>query len=262
MISSRARVVEIEEVAERCFYLLLEEKTLAAKSCPGQFIHMRITDNFFPFLRRPFSIAGTFPEKGLLWIIFRLSGAGTKILSRIRRGEEIECLGPLGNGFNLRKSTGLAVLLGGGAGIAPLLFLAKTLQESQKQVALYYGASRAAELIPVQQFLPRGVEVNLATEDGSCGFKGLVTDLLESRLQKELLPGEIFACGPRKMMQSLAIICRSKKIPAQFSLEERMACGIGACQGCAVEIKAGEKRTVFKRVCRDGPVFDSCEVVW
>lgn len=262
MISSRARVVEIEEVADSCFYLLLEEKTIAAKSCPGQFIHIRITDNFFPFLRRPFSIAGTFPEKGLLWIFFRLSGAGTKILSRIRRGEEIDCLGPLGNGFNLRKSTGLPVLLGGGVGVAPLLFLAKTLQESQRQVALYYGASRAAELIPVQKFLPPGVEVNLATEDGSCGFKGFVTDLLQSRLQKGLLPGGIFSCGPRQMMQSLAEMCRDKKIPVQFSLEEIMACGIGACQGCSVEIKAGENNAVFKRVCRDGPVFDSREVVW
>ncbi len=262
MFLSRARVLEREEVADGYFSLLLEERRLAREAFPGQFLHIRITDNAVPFLRRPFSIAGTFPGEGLSRVIFRLSGEGTKILSRIRSGDALDCLGPLGNGFKPSEDLQPSVLVGGGIGVAPLLFLAKTLEKSRKKVILYYGVSRAAELLPVQKFLPPGVDVNLATDDGSGGFRGFVTDLLQSHLQTGFLPGEIFACGPRPMLQNLAEMYRGKEISMQFSLEEMMACGIGACLGCSIEVQNGEKETVYKRVCRDGPVFNFFEVVW
>lgn len=254
--------MEKEEVADGYFSLLLQEKWLARKAFPGQFLHIRINDSIFPFLRRPFSIAGTFPGEGLFRVLFRICGEGTKLLSRIRPGDALDCLGPLGNGFRTCEDLQPSVLIGGGIGVAPLLFLAKTLDESCKKVILYYGASRAAELLPVQKFLSPGVEVNLATDDGSSGFRGFVTDLLQSRLQTGFLPGEIFACGPRPMLQNLAEMYRGKKIFMQFSLEEKMACGIGACLGCSLEVQNGEKETVYKRVCREGPVFNFYEVVW
>ncbi len=262
MFLSGVRVMETEEVVDGCFSLLLEGKNIAVNAYPGQFIHMRIADNLLPFLRRPFSLAETFPEEGLFRIIFRLIGAGTKILSRVRRGDVLDCLGPLGTGFKPCEDLRLSILVGGGIGVAPLLFLAKKLQEKGNKVIMYYGASQSADLIPVHQFLPPGVEINLATEDGSSGFPGFVTDLFQTHLQNGLLPEEIFACGPRLMLQKLAEVHRNKKIPMQFSLEEMMACGIGACLGCSVEMQRGENETVFKRVCRDGPVFKSCEVVW
>lgn len=262
MFLSRAKVLQVEKLTVDCFSLMLEEKSLATRSLPGQFLHIRLSESSVPFLRRPFSIAGTFPEKGFLQIIFRLRGIGTKILSKVRQGDVLDCLGPLGNGFKPREDTKISVLLGGGIGVAPLLFLAKRLKETQKKVLLYYGAPRSAELLPVQKFLSPGVEANLATEDGSCGFPGFVTDLHESHLRKGLLPEEIFACGPRPMMQKVAEMYKGKTVYMQFSLEEKMACGIGACQGCPIEIKSGENETVFKRICRDGPVFNPCEVVW
>ncbi len=262
MFLSRAKVWENEEVAGGCFSLTLQDERLARESRPGQFVHIRLGAGPVPFLRRPFSIAGASPARGLVQIIFRLRGMGTKILSGVCRGDELDCLGPLGNGFRAGEELKTSVLLGGGVGVAPLLFLAKTLREAGKEVLLYYGAPGEPELLPVERYLFPGVEVNLATEDGSKGFKGFVTDLYGSHLRRGLLPQELFACGPRPMMQKIAGMHRGKGVYMQFSLEERMACGIGACQGCPVEITDGENGTVFKRVCRDGPVFNPREVVW
>jgi len=258
----KAKVLRVEKLAIDCFSLLLEEKNLATGSLPGHFLHIRVGEGPAPFLRRPFSIAGTSPGEGFLQIIFRLRGAGTRILSRACPGDMLDCLGPLGNGFRPRENCKISVLLGGGMGVAPLLFLARRLKEVRERVVLYYGVSRGLEKIPVQNFLPPGVEINLATEDGSGGFAGLVTDLHRSHLQRGLRPEEVFACGPRPMMQRVAGMYRDKKVDMQFSFEERMACGVGACHGCPIEIKVGDSDTVFKRVCRDGPVFNPYEVVW
>jgi len=308
MLSAMVRVADIQEATAGCFYLLLENETLAGEALPGQFLHLRIAArSLTPFLRRPFSIAGALPGKGLLQVLFRVVGEGTELLSKVERGDELECLGPLGNGFELGdrfedapdsagapasapasvdKSGGdkthLSILLGGGIGIAPLLFLANRLHENNRKVILFYGAPRAAELIPVERFLPPGVEVNLATDDGSGGYKGFITDMFQAYLHKQRNQQqsnqqqttrqqdgappliEVFACGPRQMLQTLAGMEAVRDIEMQFSLEERMACGVGACCGCAVEIRSAEAvhETIFKRVCRDGPVFKSSEVVW
>jgi dihydroorotate dehydrogenase electron transfer subunit len=314
---SGAKVIESEMVASGIFSLLLEEKRLAEEARPGQFIHLRLNKNSSaaPLLRRPFSIAGAFPERGFLQIVFQLRGEGTKTLSSLQGGDELDCLGPLGSGFQPGEDSQLAALLvGGGIGVAPLLFLAQTLLQSHKRVLLFYGAARLTELIPLERFLPPGVEVYLATDDGSAGFQGFVTDMLHFRLQKEgRLPAEIFACGPRLMMKRLAGMEIARDMRMQLSLEEMLACGIGACHGCAVETSRGIKKeteaapgdgavkgapgasaadvtggadgeaasgcgsavgssapgvlcgvdeTVFSRICRDGPVFNSFEVVW
>ncbi len=258
---SRARVTEITEITSNHYYLLLEDPQMARESIPGQFLHIRIRESLAPFLRRPFSIAGASPGEGTLKIIFRVAGEGTRILSSVRQGEYLDCLGPLGSGFKPLKGPVFSALVAGGVGVAPLLFLARTLVQEQKKVFLFYGASSLGELIPVRRFLPGEIEIHLATEDGSGGFRGLATALFEEALRNGLKPGEIFACGPRPMLQALAEKNREWDYPMQLSLEERMACGIGACQGCAVKIRKGEE-TGYRPVCRNGPVFYSHEVVW
>jgi len=259
---SEARIADIEEVAAGCFSLVLEQRGIAEEASPGQFIFIRINNSLTPFLRRPFSIAGVWPETGLLQIFFSLRGEGTEILSRKRRGDILDSFGPMGTGFSPGDDPSLTVLLGGGIGMAPLLFLARNLQERQKKIVLFYGASQSDQLIPLQRFLSSDIEINLATDDGSSGFKGFVTDLFQSRLQDGMQPEEIFACGPRQMMQNLMNMEIANSIKMQFSMEERMACGIGACRGCVVEIRSSTDEKVYKRVCRDGPVFNSSEVVW
>ena len=285
---SGVKIIKVEEIAAGCFHMLLEKKKMAEKALPGQFLHIRVSNNPAPLLRRPFSIAGASPDEGLLRIFFRLRGKGTELLSGLRPGDLLDCLGPLGTGFRFTPDSADAeiavkaggsvdagvtseafhtVLLGGGIGVAPLLFLAQTLQKKHKdrKIILFYGAPRLEEMIPVHEYLPPGVRISLATDDGSAGFKGVVSDLCQSRLQNGLLPEEIFACGPPQMLQTLTKMEILQNIRMQFSLEERMACGVGACLGCAVETRArsGDKaETAYKRVCRDGPVFDSSEVIW
>ena len=284
MLSSGTGITTIEEITAGCFYMQLENKSMSEKAQPGQFLHIRTSSSLTPLLRRPFSIAGASPEKGLLHIFFRLRGEGTKILSRLHPGDTLDCLGPLGTGFRLGASDNSnfcvtqptqnahlqgvnSVLVGGGIGVAPLLFLAQTLYDNCKdrKITLFYGAPGVKELIPVHKFLPPGVSVELATDDGSAGYKGLVTELCLSHFQQGLQPQEIFACGPPQMLQKLAAMEIAQNIGMQFSLEERMACGVGACLGCAVKTRSicgDETVGLYKRVCKDGPVFNAREVIW
>lgn len=258
---SKARVLKIEEIYSGCFFLQLEERRIAVDSLPGQFLHVRVADNTVPFLRRPFSIAGASPRKGTVEIIFRVVGEGTRILSRLQKDDLLDCLGPLGTPFSPGDGFPVSILLAGGAGIVPLFFLADTLTGEREKILVYYGAPSSGELLAPDQFLPPNTAVFLATEDGSAGFQGLVTDLFENSLTDDPGRAEIFACGPEPMLKTLAEKNRSWGYPMQLSLEERMACGIGACQGCAVQVRR-ENKTGYLRVCRDGPVFNSQEVVW
>ncbi len=259
---AKARVLRNEEIVPGCYYLQLEEWQIARGSLPGQFLHVRIVDNIAPFLRRPFSIAGAFPDSGRVDIIYRIVGKGTELLSRLGKGEYLDCLGPLGTPFSPARDIAVSVLLAGGVGIAPLLFLARILSGEGKKILVYYGASTSGELLPLKEFLPKKAEVFLATEDGSAGYQGLVTDLFESTLVAGTRRAEIFACGPKPMLKILAQKNRYWGYPMQLSLEERMACGIGACQGCAVKVRSEDDKTGYLRVCREGPVFDFQEVAW
>jgi len=255
-----AQVRELEEVREGFYYLALEEPYLAATALPGQFLHLRVTTTFDPLLRRPFSVAGTSPQTGIVRLFFRRLGTGTKLLSCLRRGDPLDCLGPLGSPF-MPAGKSPAVLLAGGTGIAPLLFLAEKLGGTGDEVYLFYGAATAASLLPVERFLPSGPRLFYVTADGSAGETGLLTDAFRRALEKGLVPGELFACGPRPFLAILAEENRRWGYPLQVSLEENMACGLGACQGCAVLLQKDGKRT-YARVCREGPVFCDAEVVW
>lgn len=260
MKQCQAYVREIEEISIRFYCLTLENSYLAHATRPGQFLHLRVGTGLSPLLRRPFSVAGASPDKGTVRLLFRRVGTGTELLSCLQEGDWLDCLGPLGTPFT---SCGKepAVLLAGGAGVAPLLFLGEMLLNAGKNVHLFYGAADAAALLPVERFLSFRSSIHYVTEDGSAGEHGMLPDVFERALERGLVPGELFACGPRPLLRVLASKNLQWGYPMQVSLEENMACGVGACQGCSLLVKKGEK-TVYERVCKEGPVFNSEEVVW
>ncbi len=245
-----------------CYHMVLEAPSVARAIKPGQFIHVRCSDSFEPLLRRPFSLHRK--NGGRIEILYKVVGSGTEILSRRQSGEAVDVLGPLGNGFAPKLSTLNSqlstILVAGGMGVAPLVALAQELSKKKTQkLRVLIGACSKSRILCEEEFRALGAEVSISTEDGSKGAKGLITDRLNfllSTLNSQL--STIYACGPNAMLKALSRIANAKRIPCQVSLEERMACGVGACLGCPVKVKAGE----YKMVCKDGPVFDAEEIAW
>lgn len=203
-------------------------------------------------LRRPLSIHRV-GEYGTLALLFEVVGQGTKWLGQRRQGDVIDILGPLGNGFALSAESHDLLLVAGGMGIAPLVYLAERGLEAGAQVTLLLGAPTAEQVYP-GQFLSPQVELQIATEDGSIGSRGTVTDLLSDFANGA---SQIFACGPIPMYAAMAGLDLIKGKRVQVSIEARMGCGFGGCYGCAIETKKGRKL-----VCKDGPVFQLDEIFW
>jgi dihydroorotate dehydrogenase electron transfer subunit len=223
---------------------------MARESCPGQFVHIRISDGPHPILRRPFSILST--DKDKLRILFKLVGEGTKILSLAKPGDILDIMGPLGTYFPMEGKP--AVLIAGGIGMAPLYFLAQRIKKKNKRkVIFFYGARSKNDLVFTKEIAVLVDKITVTTDDGSQGKKGMITDLLDPLLKPDF---SFYACGPEPMLIALETKLRMHHLSAWFSLENRMACGVGACQGCAVETRSG-----FRRVCVDGPVFSSDEII-
>ena len=213
-----------------------------------------------PLLRRPFSFH-KIDKKGFE-LLYKVVGKGTKILSERKKGKTLSVLGPLGNGFNILSAKRYplnAILIAGGTGVAPLLALAGQLKTYNLELITFLGARTKNHLLCEKDFKKLKAKVYTATEDGSKGYKGVVTDLLKQRLRttNDERRTTIYACGPKPMLKEVWRLAKSKKIPCEVSLEENMACGTGACLGCAVETKDG-----YKMVCKDGPIFDAGDIVW
>lgn len=223
---------------------------------PGQFVMVKAPSSEL-ILRRPFSIFN-FDEENLE-ILFQICGKGTYGLSQLREGENLKILGPLGNGFSFEKS-GHHLLVGGGRGIAPLFFLSKVFLKEGIKFKVIYGGKSRDDLIAIDFFKKLGMEPIITTEDGSEGIKGLVTDPLEKILASENISC-LYSCGPKEMMKKVFEIANKFSIPTQFSLEERMACGFGACWGCVARIKRNGKDEWVK-ICKEGPVFNGDKIVW
>jgi len=247
-----------------------------AASCqarPGQFIMLRVSDQSAPLLRRPFSLCGTDGET--IEIIYRVAGKGTAIMAAWKEPQKINFVGPLGTGFSIPEDPGTAFLVAGGIGMAPLLLLLQHLGEQRPMAGrkIFMGGKTADDIRLLDDFKPLPADILIATEDGAAGFRGLVTDLFAHQLEKctprELQMAGIFSCGPPAMAQVVSAIAARLGISCQLSLEANMACGIGACLGCAVKTRsrAGTDETdgrtfYYQRVCAEGPVFDSRELVW
>lgn len=230
--------------------LLFPEGAREAK--PGQFLAMYCNDQT-KLLPRPISICGIDAEAGTLRVVYRIAGEGTKQFSEMKAGDTLEVMGPLGNGFTMKKEK--AIIVGGGIGIPPMLELAKQL-DCEKTVVLGYRD----ELFLKEEF-EDVADVKIATEDGSMGTKGTVIDAIKAC---NVDGAVIYACGPMPMLKALAEYAEEHQMEAQISLEERMACGIGACLGCICKSKEKDHHTNVnnKRICKDGPVFDAKEVVF
>lgn len=254
-------VVRTEVVARDVIRLTLMAPEIVAAARPGQFVMVQIAENKDPLLRRPFSIHQASSE-GLLQILFKVVGRGTELLAQCRVGEQVSLLGPLGHGF-IMGDPGKACLVGGGMGIAPIFFLAHRFIEQSSSVGprvmprVILGARNREELEPlVIDFQSLGVEVLAATDDGSLGHHGLVTDVLKKlNLEPE---STVYTCGPRPMMAAIHHLCQKENMACQVSVETTMACGMGACLGCAVPMKGGG----YRHACSDGPVFASGELLW
>lgn len=241
MFIEKAELIEKIVITGNLYIFRLNSPKIANISFPGQFVEIDPGEKFF--LRRPFSIQNA--ENGILEILVKVVGDGTASLVELT--EKWDIIGPLGNTFSHPKGK-TPVLVGGGVGFAPVKFLAARLLKNYINYKFYTGARTALELPFTRQdsLFPN---LKIASDDGSIGFKGTVVDMLESELDKIQTP-YIHACGPKPMLKSLRQLLLEKNIPGEFSLENRMACGVGVCQGCAVPVVDG-----FKLVCKDGPIF-------
>lgn len=239
---SSSPVISKTEVMPGVYLIWLEAPRIAAAALPGQFLMVRCGEE--TVLRRPLSIHQT--DGNRLALLFAVVGRGTEWLSRCQSGDSIDLFGPLGNGFHIHPGARSLLLVAGGIGIAPLRFLADEAVKQGERVTLLYGTPDKHRYPP--NLLPPGIELVAATEDGSTGRKGRVTDLLPEFTSRA---DRIFACGPAPMYHTMAAQPSLKAKSVQVSLEMRMGCGVGVCYGCTVKTKSG-----LKQVCQDGPVFE------
>jgi len=236
----------------------LESGFLGKASSAGQFINIKMAERSCdPLLRIPLGIH-KITKKGIS-LLYKVVGEGTRLLSEKKKGEFVSVLGPLGTGFDptgVNKNTH-AIIVSGGHGIAPLYALTEAILKKTKKVTFLLGAASKSHVTCAGDIKKLGAKVRIATDDGSRGKKGFVTCLLFGEIEKSKTETIIFACGPKPMLSAVSKIAKEYQVKAQVSLDEYMACGIGACLGCAVMTKSG-----YKYVCKDGPVFDSEELDW
>lgn len=237
------KITDNIKIAEKTYFMSLEGDTSAIAK-PGQFINIKL-DGFF--LRRPISVCDC--ENGKLSIIYKVVGNGTKEMSELPVGAELDILSGLGNGYDTSKSGDCPVLIGGGVGVPPMYLLCKKLVSKGKKATVILGFNSEKEVFGVDEFKATGAEVYVTTVDGSVGTKGFVTDVL-----KNLDYTYFYTCGPMPMFKAIESIAKTS---GQYSFEERMGCGFGACMGCTCKTKYGNKR-----ICKDGPVLEREEIVW
>ena len=257
MVEATAQIVSNERDTDLYFRLVLRAPQIAPQVQPGQFVHVRILPLKEALLRRPFSVFQTDGDR--LAILYKTVGRGTEVLSRMRPGEELSLIGPLGHGFTVPPPGGEAPLLvAGGYGMAALYLLA---QRCPQKGLAFVGGRRSADILCEPEFRALGWEVRVTTEDGSQGEKGLVTEPLLAELGRQVPGRKLFACGPTAMLKAVGRLADQFDLPAELSLDEHMCCGVGVCLTCVVPIKTGEGWE-YQRSCTEGPVFDSRQIAW
>lgn len=275
MAATSETVVEVvsnRQIAPEYFSMRLAGPARMARFRPGQFLMLGWTDGLDPLLPRAMSIRGARREvrggRCEVEILYKVCGRGTALLAAMRQGGSLRVVGPLGNGFEIpRKATGV-VLVAGGVGVPPIAALVDTLADRATTrriaVTVLLGGRSRADLLCVSDLRRAGATVHVATEDGSIGHNGLVTELLEDFLgTSHLAPRTVlYACGPYPMLAAIAPIAVKYGLPYQASLEANMACGFGACMGCVVPIRGDEQERTYRLVCKDGPIFDGRAILW
>ena len=237
------RITSNEKIARDIFKMTLAGDT-SAITAPGQFVNIKL-DGFF--LRRPISVCDCVGEN--LTLIYKTVGRGTERMSRMGAGDELDLLTGLGNGYDTKISGGNPLLVGGGVGVPPMYMLCKELISEGKNVTVVLGFNSKADVFYEDEFRALGADVHIATADGTYGTKGFVTDVI-----KDMQYTFFYTCGPEPMFRAMHKIM---KTPGQYSFEERMGCGFGACMGCSCKTLTGNKR-----ICKEGPVMESEEIIW
>jgi dihydroorotate dehydrogenase electron transfer subunit len=261
------KILRREELAPGIVRLTLDAPEIAARAKAGQFLMVKASgSDGVPLLRRPFSIHQT-SANGRIQLLFKVLGQGTAYLAGRQKGDILEVVGPLGQGFSLPTESAAVCVIGGGLGMAPLFFLVKNMlrYKSATQIKVLLGAATAKEVATLKNdFAELGTDPEIATDDGTMGHRGFVTDLLPKSLRQEQ-PWQVYTCGPNPMMCKVAAYCAVRLWPCQASLETVMACGISACLGCTVRSSREKEKNSgrpFLHVCKDGPVFAAGDLAW
>lgn len=253
-----------EQVAQDHFLLRCVSPEIAESALPGQFIHVLISEGAALLLRRPFTIYTV--EADQITILYQRIGAGTDVLSRLQRGNQLRVMGPLGNSFRVPPNLNPAIIVGGGAGIASLMLHAAALRQSGVRTLGLVGSINAARLLAVVDLEEIGVETHVSTDDGSIGHHGFVTETLTKILEQpqlfKLHNPIIYACGPHGMLRAVSKISSTYRVPTQLAMENRMGCAMGVCLGCVCKIRTPDGGFEYQRVCTEGPVFDAKDIVW
>ncbi|MBQ9828582.1 MAG: dihydroorotate dehydrogenase electron transfer subunit [Lachnospiraceae bacterium] len=237
-------ILENERIAENGIYKMVLSGDASDCMTPGTFVNILVRDNF---LRRPISVCDA--SEHALTLIYKTVGKGTAEMSMMLPGEKLSILTGLGNGFNTGKAGDRPLLIGGGVGVPPMYALCKKLVSEGREPVAVLGFNTADDAFYIDEFREAGAEVYVSTVDGSIGEKGFVTDIV-----KKLDYSFFYTCGPGPMFRALKDVVKTE---GQYSFEARMGCGFGACMGCSMMTKNGSKR-----VCREGPVFESGEIIW
>ena len=259
-------IVENNEISAGYFRLAIHSPELAENTKPGQFIMMKVGDNYDPLLRRPMGIhkISNKDNNPCVELLYQVVGKGTSMMSKMKKGQQVDVLGPFGNGFEIPKNIKIAIFVAGGVGIAPLAMLAEKMAKDATDLKtyLFIGGKSKNDVLCLDDFEKLNTEICIATENGSLGNQGLVTNSVSTFIdQKANGQTSFFACGPYQMLKAVSELTAKKNIPCQVSLDRRMACGFGACLGCVVKVTQGNHGS-YKNVCTDGPVFDANEICW
>lgn len=243
---NKSKILNNVQIAKDTFKMIIDNQEVALSCLPGQFISIECPNTF---LRRPFSIAGTDNES--FTIIYKIKGEGTKFLSSLVKGDSIDVIGPLGNGFNI--STSESLLVGAGVGVAPLIFLSNKLKENSIKYTFVSAFKTINDVINIKESV-------IITEDGSTNLSGLLTENIKD-LINNLKPSKIYSCGPIPVLKYLSGIAHKENLSLEIAMERDFACGIGVCMGCVIVVL---ENNIVKnlRICKDGPVFDGKIIKW
>jgi dihydroorotate dehydrogenase electron transfer subunit len=262
-------IIENRRVAPGHFQMTVDLPRSFPTPAPGQFVMIRNAEHGEILLPRPISVYGfqRHGEQTTVDLLYYIAGRGTSLFSRMRPGEKLSILGPLGRGFTIPAGVKKVILVAGGVGAAPLIFLLRSglmpADDKKSMELIFYLGARTEELLTGLERLNGVCDLKICTDDGSREYCGPVTDLLKRDIG-EYNPEDtvIYACGPAAMIRAMGHLLNRNPIRCQVSLEERMACGLGACLGCAVAVRCEAGKTDYRRVCKDGPVFDLREIIF
>jgi dihydroorotate dehydrogenase electron transfer subunit len=263
------KVLKNKQISSGHFLLSVKLPGVFQTPVPGQFVMVREEGRSYPLLGRPFSVYNIDRRKGsvIVEILYKVVGKGTVILSRLKRGDLLEIFGPYGRGFEIFPRVGKVVLICGGIGVAPIAFLAshyrRLVDISNVELICYYGAKSTDNLVGLENIKGYCSNVFISTDDGSMGYNGFVTEMFANDMSShDKEKTKFYACGHRPMLKRLSELLIGNHLSCQVLMEERMACGIGACLGCAVRTNDKEGKGTYLRACKDGPVFNIQDIAW